>query len=222
MAVCVQVLCTLQESLCDLVGLDVDLSITTAAADALAAADLLLAAGRGGSGGATSWQYVPAPLLTVMSLVRRDAAGVGVMGSAGVKLAWPRAQVREGGAEGQDAAAYRQIPTHLLHQGYIVTWPDWNTRASGVRETGSVTAAWRGAMQTACVCVAGRVRSQQRLRARRAPHLARNIARPCFARFEHLMRQSVGAGARSARHQQARGREGRQPAAAEPRRERRT
>jgi len=94
--VCLQVLCTLQESLCDLVGLDVDLSITTAAAEALAAADLLLAAGRGGSGGATSWQCVPAPLLSVMGLVRRDAAGVGVMGSAGVNLTWPRAQVREG------------------------------------------------------------------------------------------------------------------------------
>jgi hypothetical protein len=84
----------LHESLPDLVGLDVDLATTTAAADALADADLLMASGRGGGGGGgTAWQYVPAPMLTVVGLVRRDTAGVGVMGSAGLSLTWPRAQV---------------------------------------------------------------------------------------------------------------------------------
>lgn len=82
----------LHESLPDLVGLDVDLATTIAAADALADADLLMASGRAGSS-SSSWQYVPAPLLTVVGLVRRDTAGVGVMGSAGLNLAWPRAQV---------------------------------------------------------------------------------------------------------------------------------
>jgi hypothetical protein len=91
--VLLQVLCVLHESLPDLVSLDVDLATTTAAADALAEADLLAAAGRPG-GGSSSWQYVPAPLLTVVGLVKRDTAGVGVMGSAGLSLAWPRAQVR--------------------------------------------------------------------------------------------------------------------------------
>lgn len=94
----------LHESLLDLVGLDVDLALTAAAAEALADADLMQAAGRGGGGGggsSSSWQYVPAPLLTVMGLVRRDAAGVGVMmGSAALNLAWPRAQVRRGESGG--------------------------------------------------------------------------------------------------------------------------
>lgn len=97
MCMCCQVLAVLHESLPDLVGLDVDLATTTAAADALADADLLMAAGRGGGGGGGggggAWQYVPAPMLTVVGLVRRDTAGVGVMGSAGLSLAWPRAQV---------------------------------------------------------------------------------------------------------------------------------
>ncbi len=84
----------LHESLPDLVGLDVDLASTSAAADALADADLLGAGSRGGAGGgSSSWQYVPAPLLTVVRLVRRDAAGIGVLGSAALNLAWPRAQV---------------------------------------------------------------------------------------------------------------------------------
>lgn len=88
----------LHESLPDLVGLDVDLATSTAAADALADADRLMAAGRGGGGGSSSWQYVPAPLLAVVGLVRRDAAGVGVLGTGGgLNLAWPRAQV--GGTE---------------------------------------------------------------------------------------------------------------------------
>jgi hypothetical protein len=90
----------LHESLPELVGLDVDLATTTAAVEALAAADLLMAAGRGaGGGGGSGWQYVPAPLLSVVGLVRRDAAGVGVIGNAGLNLAWPRAQVsaRKGG-----------------------------------------------------------------------------------------------------------------------------
>lgn len=92
--VCCQVLAVLHESLPDLVGLDVDLATTTAAADALADADLLMASGRGGGGGGGgAWQYVPAPMLTVVGLVRRDTAGVGVLGSAGLSLAWPRAQV---------------------------------------------------------------------------------------------------------------------------------
>lgn len=104
-----QVMCVLHESLPDLVGLDVDLACTTAAADALADADLLMASGRGGAGGsASSWQYVPAPLLNVVGLVRRDAAGVGVMGSAGLNLAWPRAQV----------GSFRQQREMLACSGY--------------------------------------------------------------------------------------------------------
>lgn len=89
---CLQVLSVLHESLPDLVGLDVDLATTTAAMEAMASADLLMASGRGGSG-SSSWQYVPAPLLTIVGLVRRDTSGIGVMGSAGISLAWPRAQV---------------------------------------------------------------------------------------------------------------------------------
>jgi hypothetical protein len=89
---CLQVLSVLHESLPDLVGLDVDLAITTAAMDAMGSADLLMASGRGGTG-SSSWQYVPAPLLTVAGLVRRDTAGIGMTASAGISLAWPRAQV---------------------------------------------------------------------------------------------------------------------------------
>jgi hypothetical protein len=93
---CLQVLSVLHESLPDLVGLDVDLATTTAAMEAMASADLLMASGRGGSG-SSSWQYVPAPLLTIVGLVRRDTSGIGVIGSAGVNLAWPRAQVSSRG-----------------------------------------------------------------------------------------------------------------------------
>jgi hypothetical protein len=81
-----QVLCVLHESLPDLVGLDVDLACTTAAADALADADILMASGRGGAGGgSSSWQYVPAPILTMVGPVRCDAAGIG-LGSSAVNL----------------------------------------------------------------------------------------------------------------------------------------
>jgi hypothetical protein len=91
----------LHESLPDLVGLDVDLACTTAAADALADADVLMASGRGGAGGgSSSWQYVPAPILTVVGLVRCDAAGIG-LGSAAVNLTWPRAQVRAARGKGR-------------------------------------------------------------------------------------------------------------------------
>lgn len=109
----------LHESLPDLVGLDVDLACTTAAADALADADLLMASGRGGAGGgAGSWQYVPAPLLTVVGLVRRDAAGVGVMGSAGLHLAWPRAQVSRGSRVGCAGLARKLTPAVLVVAGH--------------------------------------------------------------------------------------------------------
>jgi hypothetical protein len=97
-----QVLLALHEPLPELIGLDVDLATTAAAAAALADADVLAAGGRAGAGG-PGRQYVPACLLTAVALLRRDAAGVGVLlgGAGGPQLSWPRAQVRAARAQAQ-------------------------------------------------------------------------------------------------------------------------
>jgi hypothetical protein len=85
-------MCGLHEALPDAVGLDVDMAASTAAAAALADAELMTA----GSGGAASasgrsmFQYVPCCLLAASKLLRRESSGL----AGNISVQWPRAQVR--------------------------------------------------------------------------------------------------------------------------------
>jgi hypothetical protein len=79
------------ENLSELASLDVDLRATAAAAEALSAADLLMAGGSSASAGRLGAyrHYVPACLLAVRSLAEQQRTG-------GLQLQWPRAQVGDG------------------------------------------------------------------------------------------------------------------------------
>jgi hypothetical protein len=82
-----QVAAGLHEALPEAVGLDVDMAASSAAAAALADADLMTA---GGALGRSMFQYVPCRLLAASKLLRRESSGLA--GSSSVQ--WPRAQVR--------------------------------------------------------------------------------------------------------------------------------
>jgi hypothetical protein len=113
----VQVLLALHENLPQLIGLDVDLATTVAAATALADADRFMGGARAGGGGmgGPGRSYVPASLLAVVGSLRRDAAGVGMLGAAGAPhLAWPRAQVGWPCRQPGRAAAVRGCTVCLL------------------------------------------------------------------------------------------------------------
>jgi hypothetical protein len=87
-----QVMCGLHEALPDAVGLDVDMAASTAAAAALADADLMTAAsgGAASASGRSMYAYVPCRLLAASKLLRRKSSGLA--GASSVQ--WPRAQVR--------------------------------------------------------------------------------------------------------------------------------
>eukprot|EP00775_Hariotina_reticulata_P012715 gene12715-12845_t len=84
------VLSGLHEVVPDLVGLDVDMAATAAAADRLADADRLMAGGSSSSSGAGrgGYQYVPSCLLGAVRAAHREGGAL----SGHTAISWPRAQ----------------------------------------------------------------------------------------------------------------------------------
>uniref|UniRef100_A0A383W5P0 AAA+ ATPase domain-containing protein n=1 Tax=Tetradesmus obliquus TaxID=3088 RepID=A0A383W5P0_TETOB len=99
------VMAGLHEALPEAVGLDVDMAASTAAAAALADAELMTA-GSGGAAhasGRSMFQYVPACLLAASQRLRRESSGLA--GTSNVQ--WPRAQSQCAAAAAANRAMLR-------------------------------------------------------------------------------------------------------------------